>query len=80
MEWVADLVDRANGLLNNRHAAIGPSYFLDKDLDEEKVRLVWEHSILPFVAEQLFGEEGRLRDFALDRLLGNPASEASWRP
>jgi MoxR-like ATPase len=68
MVWVADLVDRANKLLENRHAAIGPSYFLDKDLDEEKLFLIWEHSILPYVAEQLFGEEGRLRDFTLDQL------------
>jgi 5-methylcytosine-specific restriction enzyme B len=70
IEWVADVVDRANGLLDNRHAAIGPSYFLDKNLDEEKLRLVWEHSVLPYVAEQLFGDEGRLQDFALDRLRG----------
>ncbi len=71
MVWVADLVDRANELLENRHAAIGPSYFLDRDLDEEKLRLVWEHSILPYVAEQLFGEEGRLQGFTLDRLRKN---------
>ena len=68
MEWVADVVDRANGLLDNRHGAIGPSYFLDPRLDEEKLELVWEHSILPYIAEQLFGEEGRLEVFALERL------------
>jgi 5-methylcytosine-specific restriction protein B len=68
MEWVADVVDRANTLLDNRHAAIGPSYFLDPRLDEEKVALIWEHSILPYVAEQLFGEEGRMEAFALERL------------
>jgi hypothetical protein len=68
MEWVADVVDRANGLLDNRHGAIGPSYFLDPGLDDEKVDLVWEHSVLPYIAEQLFGEEGRLEVFALERL------------
>jgi 5-methylcytosine-specific restriction protein B len=68
MEWVADVVDYANGLLDNRHGAIGPSYFLDLKLDEEKLALVWEHSILPYIAEQLFGEEGRLEVFALERL------------
>lgn len=72
MEWVADVVDGANRLLDNRHGAIGPSYFLDPRLDEEKVALVWEHSVLPYVAEQLFGEEGRVEAFALERLrLGN---------
>ncbi len=68
MEWVADVVDRANELLGNRHAAIGPSHFLDTRLDEERVQMTWEHSILPYVAEQLFTEEGRLPEFALERL------------
>lgn len=68
MEWVADVVDRANEQLGNRHAAIGPSHFLDMRLDEERVRMIWEHSVLPYVAEQLFTEEGRLPDFDLDRL------------
>jgi MoxR-like ATPase len=68
MEWVADVVDRANERLGNRHAAIGPSHFLDPRLDEERVRMVWEHSILPYIAEQLFTEEGRLPEFALEEL------------
>jgi MoxR-like ATPase len=68
MEWVADVVDRANALLDNRHGAIGPSYFLDPRLDEERLELIWEHSILPYIAEQLFGEEGRLEAFALESL------------
>lgn len=68
LEWVADVVDRANEQLGNRHAAIGPSHFIDARLDEERVRMIWEHSILPYVAEQLFTEEERLHDFTLERL------------
>ena len=35
MEWVADVVERANDRLReDRHAAIGPSYFMKDDLDE----------------------------------------------
>lgn len=68
MQWVADVVDRANEHLGNRHAAIGPSHFIDTGLDEKRVRMIWEHSVLPYVAEQLFTEEGRLPDFDLDRL------------
>lgn len=69
MEAVADLVDRANELLGNRLAAIGPSYFFDPRLDEEKLALIWEHAVLPYIAEQLFGgEDTRLDEFALDRL------------
>lgn len=68
MEWVADVVDRANEELGNRHAAIGPSHFLDPRLDDDKVRMIWDHSVLPYVAEQLFAEEERLAGFELDRL------------
>jgi len=67
MSWVADVVDRANQMLD-AHAAIGPSHYMDEDLDEEWVGLIWEHSVLPYIAEQFFGEESRLEDFALDRL------------
>lgn len=69
MEWVADVVDRANAKLSDRHAAIGPSYFMrKKGLDTEMVEIIWEHNVLPYVEEQLYGEHDRLGDFDLDRL------------
>ena len=69
MEWVADVVDRANEKLSDRHAAIGPSYFMrEKGLDTEMVEIIWEHNVLPYVEEQLYGEHDRLDDFDLDRL------------
>jgi 5-methylcytosine-specific restriction protein B len=75
METVADLVDRANERLGNRHAAIGPSYFLDPRLDEEKLALIWEHAVLPYFAEQLFGgEDARIEEFTLDRLRRVPGA------
>ena len=37
-------------------------------LDEEWVGMIWQHSVLPYIAEQYFGEEDRLEEFALDRL------------
>ena len=74
LAWVAEVVDRANEKLGRRHSAIGPSYFLDHDLDEEWVGIIWEHSVLPYIAEQFFGEEDRLEEFALDRLRAESAS------
>ena len=68
MTWVADVVDRANRELNDRQAAIGPSYFMKPDLDDETVRLIWKHNVLPYLEERLAGEHDRLRDFDLDRL------------
>ena len=68
MTWVADVVDRANAKLDDRQAAVGPSYFMKPDLDDETVRLIWKHNVLPYLEERLAGEHDRLRDFDLDRL------------
>ncbi len=68
MGWVADVVDRANVELNDRPAAIGPSYFMKDGLDEEMVGLIWEHNVLPYIEERLHGEHDRLGKFKLDAL------------
>ena len=71
MEWVADVVDRANEkLADDRHAAIGPSYFMKEGLDEGAVERIWKHSVLPYIEERLFGEGDRLSEFDLRRLRG----------
>ena len=69
MEWVANSVDRANELLrDDRHAAIGPSYFMKSDLDDAKVELIWEHSVLPYIEERFFGRDYSLGEFGLNAL------------
>ena len=73
--WLADVVDLANEKLGDRHGAIGPSYFLRDDLDEDWVGTIWKHAILPYLAEQFFGEEERLVDFDLENLKASKASE-----
>ncbi|MYB17846.1 MAG: AAA domain-containing protein [Holophagales bacterium] len=66
MAWMADIVDEANRRLDDRTAAIGPSYFMRDGLDEVKVKLIWNHNVVPYLEECLFGEPDRLRDFELD--------------
>ena len=68
MAWIADVVDRANERLNDRQATIGPSYFMKEDLDDRKVSLIWEHNVLPYIEERLYGEHDRLSEFQLDKL------------
>ena len=69
MEWVADLVELANKKLKvDRHAAIGPSYFMKDSLDDVAVERIWKHSVLPYVEELLFGQDERLKEFDLDDL------------
>ena len=71
MEWVADVLDKANDLLKGRdaaEAAVGPSYFMQERLDEEKVGRIWKHSVLPYIEERLFGASGVADEFALEKL------------
>ena len=68
LEWVADVVREANERLGDRHGAIGPSYFLRDDLTASWVETIWKHAILPYLAEQFFGEEERLDEFDLTTL------------
>ena len=68
MEWVADLVDRANEKLDDRHAAIGPSYFMKEGLTEERARRIWEHDVMPYVEERLYGERDSRAGFEFDTL------------
>ena len=63
LEWVADVVDWINEQLGDRQAAVGPSHFLRHDLNEEWVDLVWEHSVEPYLKDQLMGQEDRYGDF-----------------
>ena len=73
--WVATVVDRANELLGGRQASIGPSYFMKHGLDDEKVDLVWEHNVLPYVEEHLYGAQDRLAEFGLDALRKQTAAD-----
>lgn len=70
MDWVADVVDQANGLLDDRDGGIGPSYFMShgSNLNERWVKLIWKHQIMPYLEEHFFGAPDRLDDFQLDRL------------
>ena len=68
MEWVADVVAKANEQLDSRHAAIGPSYFMKRGLDKKDVKRIWRHSVMPYIEEHLFGEPDALKDFKLKDL------------
>ena len=76
MEWVADVVEQANRkLADDRHVAIGPSYFMGTDeqgkavvQDETTVSRIWKHSVLPYIEEHLFGNLDGLGEWQLDKL------------
>ena len=69
MAWVADVVERTNEKLqDDRHAAIGPSYFMEDDLDGAAVERIWKHSVLPYIEERRFTGEQAAEEFRLDTL------------
>lgn len=66
--WLPGVVKEANRRLNDSDAAIGPSYFMRKGLNEAGVKRIWEHSVLPYIAERLFNDRDRLAEFELENL------------
>ena len=72
-KWVSGLVDSANKELGDRHLGIGPSHFMKREmpLDERRVRFVWEQAVIPYIEEQCFGDEEKLKRFGFERLMGN---------
>ena len=79
LEGIADVVDKANELLKqDRHAAIGPSYFMKKGLDQKMVERVWKHSVLPYVEERLFGNDNLIEQFNLRTLSKDIVHPMNW--
>ena len=72
---VADLVDRANELLDDRNMAIGPSHFMRADLTEDKVQQIWRRSVIPFIEDQFFDEPARVKQFTYDALTGTDTTD-----
>jgi 5-methylcytosine-specific restriction enzyme B len=71
--WVARVVDLANEKLDSE-ASIGPSHFMRPDLSDDKVSLIWEHSVIPYLEELHFGEEERVGELSLEKLLAELAA------
>ena len=74
-EWLADAVDNANERLGDRHNAIGPSYFLDLDLDDNWIETIWEHAIIPYIEEYFYDQQDVAKEFALESLKLNTEPE-----
>ena len=80
LKWVAELVRLANEKVGGRVGLIGPSHFLREDLSEEWVELIWQHSVMPYLEEQFFGDEPRLKGFEFARLKAEAKSLVSGAP
>jgi MoxR-like ATPase len=72
--WVARLVELANSELQDPNLAIGPSYFMDPDLDEAWVERIWAHAIIPYLEDVFFDHRERVKAFEF-KALGARARE-----
>ncbi|MXZ21121.1 MAG: AAA domain-containing protein, partial [Caldilineaceae bacterium SB0665_bin_25] len=73
---IVKVIKKANELLqDDRHAAIGPSYFMKEDLDRKMVERIWKHSVIPYIEERLFGDEDFIREFEFKKLCSDVAPE-----
>jgi MoxR-like ATPase len=68
MAYVADVVDLANSMLQDRNLQIGPSHFMRANLDDRWLGMIWRHSVLPYVEEQYYDEPQRIGQFGLEAL------------
>lgn len=71
-EWVADLIDQVNQdlmkSLGMKDLALGPSYFMVKGLDEDRLRRIWRYRIEPLIEDIFFGEPERSEPFRFDKI------------
>jgi len=82
---LVELFERLNGRLRTDlgpHCQVGHSYFMVPDLDEARLRMVWQHHVRPLLEEHFAGQPGRLTAYDLDGMLdGRPRSgERRRRP
>lgn len=74
MEWVADLLAVLNKKLENEAKIewalhIGHSHFMKKGLNEARLYLIWEHSVLPTLEEYFYRKsDSFLKPFGLEAL------------
>jgi hypothetical protein len=72
-ERVLTLFERLNARLRadlGPQGQVGHSYFMVGDLDEARLRIVWQHHVRPLLDEHFAGRPERLASYELDSLLG----------
>ena len=63
----ARLLSELNDRIGDPDTAIGPSYLMHPHIEDDAVLArIWEHAILPVLAERFYGTSQSLERFALD--------------
>ncbi len=83
---VTTLFERLNARLRadlGPQIQVGHSYFMAPDLDEQRLRLMWQHHVRPLLDEYFTGQPGKAVAYDLDQMLdGEPrrSNESKRRP
>ncbi|MBX3323867.1 MAG: AAA family ATPase [Phycisphaeraceae bacterium] len=78
MVYLADMIDCVNKIVDDRHAAIGPSHFLTDDpraLTEEWAKQIWDHSVMPALADRFFDNPSEMSQFRYDTMRDRVTSD-----
>lgn len=71
--WVADLLEELNRRLAEDgldwQSQIGQTVFMLRDLDERRVALIWEHSVMPTLEEYFYNRAGWQSRYAYRELM-----------
>jgi MoxR-like ATPase len=81
-DTVVSLYRRLNARLREEagpNCQVGHSYFMVPELDEDRLRAVWEHQVEPLLDEYFAGQQGRTATFGLDEMLAEEAGEPARR-
>lgn len=81
--WLAGVLKRANAKLAQTvgpDLMIGPSHFLDPKLDDERLQWAWEHTVLPYLEDNVADGSDVRAEFALEALKSSGRAPASEGP
>jgi 5-methylcytosine-specific restriction enzyme B len=71
-EKVTALFERLNARLRTDlgpQIQVGHSYFMAPDLDEQRLRLMWQHHVRPLLDEYFSGQPGKAAAYDLDQMM-----------
>ncbi|HEY7328123.1 MAG TPA: DUF2461 family protein [Gemmataceae bacterium] len=81
-ERVLKLFERLNARLRadlGPQGQIGHSYFMVPDLDEARLRIIWQHHVRPLLEEHFTAQPARLVSYEIDKLLTDGSQHAERR-
>jgi 5-methylcytosine-specific restriction protein B len=81
-ERVVMLFERLNARLRadlGPQGQIGHSYFMVPDLDEARLRIIWQHHVRPLLEEHFAGQPGRLAGYEIDKILDDSSPRGGRR-